>query len=370
MLKTRVLNQMRIGARIIKTGIAVAITMLVCQTLNLEPALFGAIAAVINIQPSVYLTFTMARDQVLANLLGVVVGTAFGYLLGSSALVMGTATIIVLALFKKLGLQNGMLMGVVAAIFILSAAPDQFAAQALSRSAIVFVGLAVAMAVNIALWMPRHDRRFIGKLRESNVEAGRYFLQAVRSFIELNDRGVPRPDAQREKVSGLVGEAAELLEHLKHERGLYFDRHFGRPGRDGWFRVTERFLEYNHALVRNADQIYELLPARLERRLKLGAPPFSAEFKVILDLLESDCATVERVNSKLRAVVCDGDKAVAPEKVSEAYWERLTGAIERWQSESAGSSLLPALIEVAVVAHELRWVSREGKQLLREALEA
>ncbi len=361
---------MRIGARIIKTGIAVAITMLVCQTLNLEPALFGAIAAVINIQPSVYLTFTMARDQVLVNILGVLVGIAFGYLIGNSALVMGAATIIVIALFKKLGLQNGMLMGVVAALFILNAAPDQFVAQALSRSAIVFVGLAAAMAVNIALWVPRYDRRFIGKLRESNEEAVRYFLQAVRSFVELDDRDVPRPDAQREKAAGLVGEADELFEHLRHERGHYFDRHFGRPGRDSWFKITERFLEYNHALVRNADQIYELLPARLERRLKLGAPPFSAEFKVILDLLESGCATVERVNGKLRAVICDGDKSVAPEEISEAYWERLTGAIERWQSGPAGSNQLHALIEVAVVAHELRWISREGKQLLREALEA
>ena len=356
---------MRIGARIIKTGIAVTATVFACQALNLEPALFGAIAAVINVQPSVYLTFTTARDQVLANVLGVLVGIVFGYLIGSGALAMGAAAIIVIALFKSLGLRNGMLMGVVAALFILSTAPDQFLTQALIRSAIIFVGLTVAMAVNIALWAPRHDRQFIAKLRESNEEAVRYFLDAVRCFARLDDREVPRPGAQREKAAGSADEAEELLEHLRHERGHHFDRHFGR---DGWFEIAKRFLNYNRALVQNADQIYALLPARLERRLQAGAPPLSDEFKAILELLESGCATVERVNGKLRAVICDGAPGAAPEEISEAYWERLTAAVGRWRSRLVDGYHLQALLEVAVVAHELRWISREGKQLLQEAL--
>lgn len=163
---------MKIGPRIIKTGIAVTITVLACQALNLEPALFGAIAAVINIQPSVYRTFTTARDQVLANLLGVVVGVIAGYLLGSGAVVTGAVAILVIVLFRGLGLQNGMLMGVVSALFILSSPPDRFLDQALTRSVIIFVGLTVAMAVNIALWVPRYDRAVRGKTAEEQRGGG------------------------------------------------------------------------------------------------------------------------------------------------------------------------------------------------------
>ena len=44
---------MKIGARVIKTCIAVTITMFICQALKLEPAVFGAVSAVVNMQPSI-----------------------------------------------------------------------------------------------------------------------------------------------------------------------------------------------------------------------------------------------------------------------------------------------------------------------------
>ncbi|MFZ5641916.1 MAG: aromatic acid exporter family protein [Bacillota bacterium] len=110
--------------------------------------------------------------------------------------------------------------------------------------------------------------------------------------------------------------------------------------------------------------INELIPARLERRAKSGAPPVSSEFQAILDLLESGCPTVARVNGKLRALLCDGAD-VEPEEITETYWEKLTAAIEQWQPRLTDSYYLHALLEVAVVANEIRWVAREGKKLLK-----
>ena len=58
---------MKIGARILKTGIAVTITMYLCKMLNLEPAFFGAVSAVVNMQPSIFLTVKTAKDQILRS---------------------------------------------------------------------------------------------------------------------------------------------------------------------------------------------------------------------------------------------------------------------------------------------------------------
>ncbi|MCL6561111.1 MAG: FUSC family protein, partial [Firmicutes bacterium] len=109
---------MKIGARIIKTGLAVTITMFICRTLHLEPALFGAVSAAINMQPSIYLTFKTAKNQITVHVLGVAIGLLFGYLFGGNPLSMGLTTILIIVLCMKLKLQNGILMGIVAAIFI------------------------------------------------------------------------------------------------------------------------------------------------------------------------------------------------------------------------------------------------------------
>ena len=76
---------LKIGARVIKTGIAVAITMFICKLLDLEPAFFGAVSAVINMQPSIFLSFRAAKDQILVHILGVLAGFCFGYFFWSDA---------------------------------------------------------------------------------------------------------------------------------------------------------------------------------------------------------------------------------------------------------------------------------------------
>lgn len=183
----------RIGTRVIKTGIAVTITMFICNRFNLEPAVFGAVSAVINMQPSVYLTFNTAREQVIIHILGVLTGMAFGYLLGGNPLTIGMAAVTIIIIYTRLKLKNGILMGIVAAIFIISSSPDQFLFHALSRSGVIFTGLIVAMAVNVVLWPPRYGGVFYEMLKECNAQSVDYFCRAVRDFISLDDKERPAP---------------------------------------------------------------------------------------------------------------------------------------------------------------------------------
>jgi len=352
---------LKIGARIIKTGIAVTITMFISNILNLEPAVFGAVSAVINMQPSIYLTFKTAKNQVMIHVLGVSAGLVTGYLLGGNPLAMGLTTVLIISLYMRLKLQNGILMGIVAAIFILGSSPDQFLAHAFSRSAVIFIGLTVAMVVNIALWPPRYGPLFMAKLRETNDAAVSYFCQAVRDFAGLENHAVLPSQTTREKVLQLNKETRVLAEHFRQERKNNPVNDTAIDG-DKWFPAVEHFMDYNEALAEKADRIYELIPDRLERRRKSGTPPVSSEFQTILELLESGCPTITRVNDKLKALICDR-VSVEPEEISETYWEQLTDAIERWQPRLTGSYYLHALLEAAVVANEIRWVAREGKKL-------
>ncbi|MFZ5643740.1 MAG: FUSC family protein [Bacillota bacterium] len=356
-----------IGTRVIKTGIAVTITMFFCNFFKLEPAVFGVVSAVVNIQPSVYLTFKTAWEQLAVHILGVCIGLAFGYLWGGNPLTVGVATVLIILIYTRLKLKSGILMGIVAAIFILTSSSDQFLDHAFSRSLVIFTGLLVAMAVNVLLWPPRYGGLFYEKLKDCNQRSVEYFCKAVNDFISLVDKECLVPGAIRENAVSLARESRDIAIHYRNERKSYGENYdFVDP--NDWFTVAEKFMNYNESMIDKADQIYDFLSARYERRISSEAGPISPEFQAILDMLGSGCTTVGRVNEKLRRIICE-KVPVRSEEISETYWEELTEAIEKWQPRLIGSYYLHALIEVAVVAGELRWVAREGKKLLMLAVE-
>lgn len=357
---------MVIGARIIKTGIAVTITMFVCKLLKLEPAFFGAVSAVINMQPSIFLTFKTSRNQIWIHVLAVVVAIIFGHLFGGNALSMGLVTMLIIVLYRRLCLSNGISTGVVAAMFILSSSPEEFLPHALNRTAVVFAGLVTAMLVNILLWPPRYSKQFKEKLEKSNKEAVYYFCTALHAYTQLGDELPEKNEAQKKLAHELTQEVRVLADFFQREGGLFAS---APAGQESWFVQARQFMDYTESLVEKADRVYELLQQRYERRLEYGLPPVSSEFQAILDLLASGCDIVTRVNGKLRTVILDRT-AVQVEPISEAYWEKLSKVIEEWQPKLANTYFLHALIEVAVMANEIKLSTRQAKRLLAESAES
>ncbi|HWQ61638.1 MAG TPA: aromatic acid exporter family protein [Negativicutes bacterium] len=354
---------MKIGARVIKTGIAVAITMFLCRFLGLEPAFFGAVSAVINIQPSIFLTMREARNQIFVHVLGVGSGFLFGYFIGVNPLSAGLIVVLLIPLLSKLKLNNGITMGIVAALFVLSSNTDEFMVHALARTGVIFVGLGSAMLVNVFLWPPRYGEQLRERLRQSNEAAVLYFCRAVQEYVSLDAGEFHIAADERERVCKLNKEVRRLMNLLSRERQVAAPS----PQPTSWLSQAEKLIEYNESIVNKGSRIFDLLPMRLERRLKSGAPTISDEFKAILGLLERGCITVVRVNGKLRSVIVDGGTAEL-EEIREDYWEMLTGAIEQWQPRLTGSYYLHALLEVAVTANEIKWATRQAKTLLAESL--
>ncbi len=355
-------NQMQIGARIIKTGIAVTITMFICKTFQLEPAVFGAVSAVINMQPSIFLSFKTLRDQFLVHLLAVTIAIALGYLVGGNPLSMGFITILIILLYRQIQMQNGIATGVVAAVFILSSSPDEFLLHAWMRTEVIFIGLFTAMLINVLFWPPRHQQKFREKLYECNQAVVQYFCNALQIYAMV-DRLEPHVDTEeKERVHQLNNELRLLLNFSQNEGKSFFS---SASEQAEWFGFAEKFIDYNESLIEKADRIYDLVPVRYERRSANNYPPLTPEFQNILELLVSRCATINRINLKLRTAVING-KAVETEEISEAYWGVLVKAIEEWQAISSNHYYFHSLIEIAVMANEIKAASRQGKKLLME----
>ena len=353
---------MKIGARILKTGVAVTITMYLCKLLNLEPAFFGAVSAVVNMQPSIFLTVKTAKDQILVHMIGVGAGLLFGYLIGGSPIVMGFVSIFLIAVYIRIGLHSGISTGIVAAVFVMGSSQELFLPHALNRTGVIFAGLTTAMLVNLFLWPPRYNQQFKAKLKDSNEAAVNYFCRALDEYVRLENEAPDIDPIVKERVHLLNSEARSLSGLLAREGALLGS---GTAEQNQWRILAEKFIDYNEALTEKADRIYDMLPIRLERRHLAGDLPISDEFKGILTILGQGGASVQRINAKLRTVIIDGH-GTAPEEISEKYWEKLTVAIEQWQPKLTSSYYVHALIEASVTANEIKWATRQGKQLLQD----
>ena len=353
---------MKIGARILKTGVAVTITMYLCKLLNLEPAFFGAVSAVVNMQPSIFLTVKTAKDQILVHMIGVGAGLLFGYMIGGSPIAMGIVSILLIVVYIRVGLHSGISTGIVAAVFVMGSSQELFLPHALNRTGVIFAGLTTAMFVNLFLWPPRYHQRVKAKLKESNEAAMTYFCRAVEEYVRLENETPNIDPATKKQVHSLNAEARLLSGLLASEGALMGS---GTAEQTRWRILAEKFIDYNEELTEKADRIFDLLPVRLERRRQAGNLPISDEFRGILTILGQGGASVQRINAKLRSVIIDGETAQA-EEISEKYWEKLTVAIEQWQPKLISSYYVHALIEAAVTANEIKWATRQGKQLLQD----
>ena len=355
---------MRVGARILKTGIAVTITMALCRLLKLEPAFFGAVSAVVNMQPSILLTVKTAKDQIVVHIIGVAAGLLFGWSVGGNPLTMGLVSILLIGVYMRLGLQGGISTGIVAAVFVMGSGQELFLPHAINRTGVIFAGLTTAMLVNVLLWPPRYGKQFKAKLQEENEAVVAYFCCAVQEYVRReNEAPTADPDV-RARVRQWNAETHNLADLLLREGEMPV---VVSPEQNQWLTMAEKFIDYNSALADKADRIMDLLPVRLERRHQAGDPPISDEFRAILAILGQGCASIDRINAKLRAALIDG-VPVEAEEISEGYWEKLTVAIEQWQPKLTSSYYVHALIEAAVTANEIRWATRQGKQLLREVV--
>ena len=349
-----------IGARILKTGIAVTIATFISIQLHVEPVLFAAVSAVLNLQPSVYMSLKNAREQLYIHITGVAVAMFLGFTAGQNPVTMGIATIMEIYLCVKLKLKGSVAMGVVTAIFILNSPTDQFMTHAIGRTAVIFIGLIVALSVNILIMPPKYKDKFLFKIEELNKLVIAVFSEALDSFIHLDQEKAVVWKEKKPVIRSLTAECKELLSLCceQHE----YKRLFGRDMKNE-ADFFEQYLNLNIELYYKTDSIYALIPQRLQRREEKGNREISSEFNSILAMLERGRQGVESLNRELLQSAFSSEARLQT-IFDDEFWEQMSQTVAAWYHNHSGSYYLYAFMEVSVVAQEMRWVAGEMQRLL------
>ncbi|SHE51714.1 Aromatic acid exporter family member 1 [Desulforamulus putei DSM 12395] len=344
-----------VGARILKTGIAVALAMYICTLLKLEPKVFAAVSAVINVQPSIFRSFRNAVEQVLTHVISVVIAVICGYTFGTGPLIIGLATIIIITTNVQLKLKQGVSMGVVAGIFVLDAPRHDFLNHALIRSYVIFVGLGAALIINSFLSQPRYSNSFLSHLGKFNELSAKFFVELVNGFLKLEPMSAADYEMKRAAIKDFLTTTRNLFE-LHKEQNRYL-KHVPAEVQELW----EKYLDFNVKLFYKSQEVYSATLQRLAWRRERGDPPISDEFYMVLGMLERGINSFVKLNEDLYQHVLQG-KPLAPVQVNEQFWEELSYFIDQWHSRLTGADFLHAFMYVSVVANDIKWASRSIKE--------
>lgn len=163
-----------LGARIIKTGLAVFLTLVISHLLAPEYSAFAAVAAILAVQPSVARARQVFTHQLLSNLIGGLVGALLGLWLGSSPLAMALSVVVVLGICVRLRLNETASLAVVAVLFIMDRPEHDFILYTAVRIGAVVGGMSIGYLVNRFVLRPDFTARIREELRAAAADVDKF----------------------------------------------------------------------------------------------------------------------------------------------------------------------------------------------------
>ncbi|OCA83337.1 hypothetical protein A8F94_19765 [Bacillus sp. FJAT-27225] len=209
---------MKLGARILKTGIAIVLALFLGELLNVPSPVMAPIAAIFAVQPTIYRSYQSILEQVQGNFIGALIAAAFYLLLGNHIVVIGLAAIIVITINLRLKLENTMGLALVTLVSIMYMPDDEFIRFAALRFGTIMLGVFSAFIVNLVFLPPRYENRLYHKISSTTEEAIRWIRLSTRN---ASDHNLLKADI--EKLKDTLAKIDLTYTMYKEERN-YFKR--------------------------------------------------------------------------------------------------------------------------------------------------
>ncbi|MED4924331.1 aromatic acid exporter family protein [Anoxybacillus geothermalis] len=253
---------MKLGARIFKTGIAVALALFLAALFHFPSPVFAGISAVFAMQPTIYRSYLSLIEQVQANVIGALFAIAAVLILGRDPLVVGLTLMVVIALCLKMRLESSTIsVALVTVIALMEYTDRQFIEFAAIRFLTIMFGIFAAFLVNLIFLPPKYEKKLYEKIRDET--------EAILKWIRLCQQQAADHHHLKDEIETLHEEMTKL-EHLylmyKEER-TYFRRQR--------FQKSRKLVLYRQ-MIASADRALSVLKwlHRLENELGRLSDPF------------------------------------------------------------------------------------------------
>lgn len=173
---------MKLGARMLKTGIGVALTILIAQWLPFVQPVMPGLTAVIGLQQTPKRSLNTFFQRMLAALFGGIFAVFMYYFFGNNPLIIGVTITLFIGIMNALKMQNVITLACIAIVVIMLADRDVMVHSAVARVIENMLGVFVAMIVNIFILPPKYDTALYEKINITTTE----ILIRLRAILRKN----------------------------------------------------------------------------------------------------------------------------------------------------------------------------------------
>ncbi|MCZ0702871.1 FUSC family protein [Natronobacillus azotifigens] len=176
---------MKLGARMLKTGLAVALALYAASLLNFPSNVFAGFAAVFAVQPSIYQSFKTIINQLQANIIGVSLATLMAYSFGTDPFVVGfTVTVIIgICLYLKME-RSTVSIALIAVISVMETTQMEVYQFALLRFSSLMLGIFSAFIVNLLFLPPKYETTLFQHIEQTTGEILQWLRVTTRHMSD------------------------------------------------------------------------------------------------------------------------------------------------------------------------------------------
>lgn len=344
------------GARTLKTGIAVTVSMLICELLNIPSPVLAGAATISNMQPGTGESIKNAKNQALAHIIAIITAIMFGVFFGPSPLVIGIVTIVVITLCINLKIETSIRVAIIAAIFILYSPGNDYLQSALQRTVTIFVGIFVAFLINITILPPENEKRLKKELVDLHKSTTDLFEESLNNYLLIQNTNELTFLENTKIIEEKIELADEVLDTFKSELEIESKL---KKEKENFY---ENYINYQKILLKNIIDIYSLSEKRRERvfNKKVGIPEeyFSEINSFIIQLFYD----FQKWNDQVIKIVKE-EPVEFPE--IKDYWDVFNEKIiKQYDAIVDKEKFIPTIIEVSILVYKLRWSKEEAKKIV------
>lgn len=303
---------MKLGARILKTGIAVALALFIAKLLKIPSPTFSGIAAVFAIQPSIYRTYQSIIEQIQGNVIGAIMAFIFVMTLGNDPFVIGITVIIVIAIHLHLKIEGTIGLSSVTVIAIMESTSADFISFGLDRFLAVMIGVFSSFFVNLLFIPPKYETKLYYKVVDNTNDIIKWLRISSRNAIE---HSILKEEI--EKLKEKLDRMENLFLFYKEERIYFKKKQYSKARKLVLFRQMMVTTHRSYDLLKKLHKLeinYSELPKPVQQMTKDIIDSLTTYHEQILHKYISKVGTIP-------SKPISTDLITEKEQIIEAYME-------------------------------------------------
>ncbi|MBO8173393.1 MAG: aromatic acid exporter family protein [Bacillaceae bacterium] len=240
---------MRLGARIIKSGVAVVLALYAAYIFELEPPVFAAIAAFLTVQPSLYRSWKHMLEQIQGNVIGAILAITGVLALGNSPVIIGLMVITVIVINLSLKLNNSIPLTILTVLAVMEVPEGDYLAFAINRFLLIMTGIMSSIIINVIFIPPRYDSRLLDQIKVT----GDHMSLLLRRMTdqELEEKAYRE---EKEQLLNHLKKAEELFSLYQEERTYFKKFKFAKSRKLVVYKQMIRTLQKGVDMIRTLER--------------------------------------------------------------------------------------------------------------------